>query len=240
MPSKNRIKHYSPGGTYHIYNRGIDGREIFGDEEDYSQFVSVLERYLGEQVQTKESIYKKERPYLALHRQHMMLAEEVELLAICLMPDHFHMLIWQKNLDGMKKLMRRVITNYVMYYNNKYKRSGTLFENVYRAVTVEPGEQGVLVSKYIHTNPMTRQVKRFGLVETSSGSNPEYYMYSSYANYLEKNNSGINPGIIKTEKIRSWFHQSKWSDRGKSYQKFVEEPVANWNEVLGGLVIEKL
>ena len=170
----------------------------------------------------------------------MSLAGEVEILALCLMPDHFHMLVWQKTGEGMKKLMQRAVTYYSMYYNRKYQRSGPLFENVYRAMIVQPGEPGLLVSKYIHTNSVTRQVKRFGLVETTSGLNPEYYMYSSYANYLEKDTAGVNPEMIKTEKVNQWFRQSKWGKAGETYSKFVEDPVTNWEEVLGELMLEKL
>ena len=120
----------------------------------------------------------------------MNLADEVEMLAMCLMPGHFHFLIWQNTADGMKKLMQRAITHYSMYYNRKHQRSGPLVQNVYRATVVQPGEEAVQVSKYIHINPVSRQVKRFGLVETSAGSNPEYYIYSSYGNYLGKNLEG--------------------------------------------------
>src|SRR3972149_1025699 len=109
MPSKNRIKIYLSSTTYHIYNRGIDGREVFSEEEDYQKFLGILERYLVRGLENKESIYKSERPYLRRKKEMMSLADEVELLAICLMPDHFHLLIWQMTAGGMKKLMQRAV-----------------------------------------------------------------------------------------------------------------------------------
>lgn len=240
MPSKNRIKKYLPDTTYHIYNRGIDGREVFSEEEDYQKFLAILEKYLVREIVDDQSIYKNDRPYLRKRREMMSLASEMELLAICLMPDHLHMMVWQKQDWAMRKLMQRAVTYYSMYYNRKYQRSGPLFENVYRAVIVPPGEQGLLVSKYIHTNPVTRQVKRFGLVETTSGFNPEYYLYSSYANYLGKDTAGVNPEMIKIDRVQKWFDQSKWSKEDMTYPKFVEETVTNWEELLGGLMLEKL
>jgi REP element-mobilizing transposase RayT len=238
MPVKNRVKNYLPRVTYHIYNRGIDGREIFGDEADYEQFVQILGKYLVKPQPVEETIYKKERPYLARHREMMNLADEVELMALCLMPDHLHLLIWQKTADGMEKLMRRVATNYVMHYNRKYKRSGPLFENVYRAVVVPDGETAVWMSKYIHLNPVSRQVRRYGLVETVSGSMPGYYMYSSYKNYLGEGGLGVDDNLINTKRIIGWFGKSKLGGKGRTYRKFVEEPVGSWQEVLGGLLLE--
>ena len=170
----------------------------------------------------------------------MNLKGEVELLALSLFPDHFHLLIWQQTADGIKKLMRRMMTYYSMYYNRKYFRSGPLFENIYRAVKLDEGDQVLLVSKYIHTSVASRQVKRFGLVETSAGIDPEYYMYSTYATYLGKDTSIIVPEMVGRERLTGFLRQSRWGEKGKSYKEFVEEAINDWGSILPGLLIEKL
>lgn len=237
MPARNRIKKYFPNSVYHIYNRGIDGRIIFADEEDYHKFLEVLEKYLTREDEEKDSIYKKERPYLKKKKEQMNLTDDAKMLALCLRPDHFHLLIWQKTEAAMTALMRRAITHYSMYYNRKYQRSGPVFENVYRAVGVEPGEKALLMTKYIHTSPESRQIKRFGLVETSAGFNPEYYLYSSYGSYLGNEVSGVNREMIDTARVIGWLKTSRWGKEGKTYRQFAQEPVADWNEVLGGLLL---
>lgn len=238
MPSKFRLKKYTPNSIYHIYNRGIDGREVFGEEEDFIKFLDILTGYLVKPQEEKVTIYKGERPYIKRRKALMNLAEELEMLAMCLMNNHIHLLIWQANSDGVKKLMQRSMTHYSMYYNRKYHRTGPLFENVYKGVEVEEGEPAVLMTKYIHTNPVYKQVKRYGLVETSAGIAPEYYMYSSYGNYLGRDMSRVDRELIKPEKILEWYKSSQWGSRGMGYHEFVSEPVSNWRDILGDLIIE--
>jgi putative transposase len=188
MPLRNRIKVYRAGGVYHIYNRGIEGREIFKSDEDYLVFVGLLKRYLEKVGEGEVSKFDKERPYIRRHKQAMNLHTEVKLLAYCLMPDHIHLIVKQETSDGMTKLVRRLMTNYVMWFNKKYKRRGVLFESAYRAVLVPFGEKLLVLSRYIHLNPAPRVVRRFGPVETVAANTPEYYAFSSYQNYLGNKN----------------------------------------------------
>ncbi|MFA6512553.1 MAG: transposase, partial [Patescibacteria group bacterium] len=185
MPAKNRVKDYHKGATYHIYNRGIDSKEIFRTDEDYQMWIELMKRYLGEWSIKTDDRFKAERPYILRHKQDMNLYGQVKLFAYCLLPDHFHILVHQETEIGITQMMRRMVTNYVMYFNRKYKRRGVLFENVYRAVLLPDEETTVWISKFIHLNPTLKTVKRFGLVETSSVPAPEYYMYSSYQNFLK-------------------------------------------------------
>ena len=166
MPAKNRIKRYIEGGYYHIYNRGIDGREIFADEQDYRTFLYTLKRYLEPYMGETREGFKKDRPSILTHKQRMSLDGNVALLAYCLMPNHFHLLVKQKSKDGITKLVRRVCTNYAMYFNHKYERKGVLFESVYKAVAVTGEEQLINLSRYIHLNPVNVVKRRYGLVET--------------------------------------------------------------------------
>ena len=184
MPAKNRLKTYAVGGVYHIYNRGYEGREVFKTDEDFNYFKDCLRRYAGKYEEVTDPRYKSDRPYIRQHKREMNLAGEVAIWAYCLLPDHFHLLVHQSSESGMVKLMRRVMTNYVMYFNRRYHRKGILFENVYRAVLVPDEERVVSLSKYIHLNPAARVVKKYGLVATISSQTPEYYMYSSYPDYV--------------------------------------------------------
>lgn len=190
MPSKFRIKDYQPNSYYHIYNRGIDQRSIFNDEADYLQFLTILKRYLGSERDNTRSGFKGLKPSLAKKRSSMKLGEEVALICYCLMPNHFHLVVKQTSSDGIVKLMRRVCTNYSMYFNRKYQRHSTLFEGVYRAIRV-PEEKLHYLSRFVHLNPVARAIKRFGLVETVIGVAPSEYPYSSYKDYLQQGNSDI-------------------------------------------------
>jgi putative transposase len=203
MPAKYRRKTYQTEGVYHIYSKGINEMRIFRDENDYGNFMDTLARYLLPYQERTDSRYKTERPYIRRHRQMMNLTEEVKLLGFNLMPDHFHLVIWQKDSEGMTKFMRRILTNYVMYYNFKYKRRGNLFEGVYRAIFVPKDQRLLVLLKYLHLEVSTRLVRRYGLIETSNGPPPEYYLYSSYQDYLGMRKTGLVtmdiPNKLKSE-----------------------------------------
>ena len=181
MPAKNSIKKYVEEGCYHIYNRGVEGREIFLDEQDHRVFLDYLKRYL-----TDYEKQSKERPSTTVQRKKMSLAGDVVLMAYCLMPNHIHLLVSQRSKLGIAKLMQRVGTKYGMYFNRRYERKGPLWEGVYKAVLVENEEQLLHVSRYIHLNPVKMARKRYGLVETVTANKPDEYPYSSYRKYLGK------------------------------------------------------
>lgn len=211
MPAKNRIKKYKEGGYYHIYNRGVDRREIFRDEQDYKTFLFTLKRYLEPYLGEVREGFKKDRPSILTHKQRMSLDGEVDLLAYCLMPNHFHLLVKQRSKNGITKLVRRVCTNYSMYFNRKHGRKGVLFEGIYKAVMVTGEKQLINLSCYIHLNPVNVVKKRYGLIETVVGSKAEEYLYSSYRKYL-----GLEQAAwVKPEGILGMIH-------GTSYREFVQ------------------
>jgi|SRR3989344_1022500 len=142
MPSRNSLKEFAPQEYYHVYNRGVEKRIIFIDDNDYAVFLGLLKKYLsGENHNTgNRHIFEN-------------LSGQVDLLAYCLMPNHFHLLLYQITEDGVTKLMRRVITGYVMYFNNRYQRVGSLFQGRYKASRINADTYLHHISRYIHLNP---------------------------------------------------------------------------------------
>ena len=183
MPAKNTQKIYVPGAFYHIYNQGVDNRQIFITSHDYQTFLSLLESYLSPPVAVDpNSPYKTERPYRRKRRQQMNLQKELKLLAYCLMPNHFDLLIRQETLTGMTKLMSRVCTAYSSYFNKTHLRTGTLFQGVYKAVLIPDKTQLLTLFRSIHSSPI--KTSRLGPISTTAGS-PANYPYSSYHWYVD-------------------------------------------------------
>ena len=148
MPAKNAIKEYHENGYYHLYNRGVNKGLIFSDDHDYKTFLYYLKLYLcSEELQVE---YLKLFPSRKLKNY----CDRLKLLAYSLMPNHFHLLVWQKDADAINHFMRSLIVKYAMYFNKKYKRIGPLFQGVYKAVQVENEQQLIYLSKYIHRNPI--------------------------------------------------------------------------------------
>lgn len=157
MPAKNSRKTYVANGYYHIYNRGVEKRIIFLDQQDYSVFLSYLKDYLlpknekelyerlsDPQISSKE----KDKVLKLLHLNNF--GQEIILLAYCLMPNHFHFFVKQKNIGAIDNFMNSLATRYTMYFNRKYKRVGHLYQGVYKAVLISNEAQFLHLSRYIH------------------------------------------------------------------------------------------
>jgi putative transposase len=167
MPSKNSLKQYGENSLYHIYNRGVNKDDIFLDSNDYSYFLRVLQQLLSPESIGKNFVNRSGD-----------ISSEVKCLCFCLMPNHYHLLIYQLVPDGITKLMRRLATSYSMYFNKKYDRVGPLFQGRYKAVRIETNEQALHVSRYIHLNLL--DLPSYNLKNMVS------YKYSTYRDYLGK------------------------------------------------------
>lgn len=162
MPARNCTKQYIQNGYYHIYNRGVEKRAIFLDQQDYSTFLSYLKDYLLEK--DKPGLQKKlcdpsvrwpeKEKALRLLRLNNF-SGEITLLAFCLMPNHFHLLVKQASAGSIDKFLNSLGTRYTMYFNKKYKRVGALYQGVYKAVLVSTDEQLLHLTRYIHKQALS-------------------------------------------------------------------------------------
>lgn len=204
MPAKNSIKTYVENGYYHLYNRGVEKRSIFLDQQDYSVFLGYLSEYLlpkdekalYQQLSNSNISPKEKAKTLSLLRLNNF-NQEIALLAYCLMPNHFHFLVKQKSKGAIDTFMNSLGTRYTMYFNLKYQRVGSLYQGVYKAVLVSTEEQFLYVSKYIHKQALP-------------------YQPSSYLDYIEKRKTlWVHP-----EEILAHFSKTNPS---LSYENFIAE-----------------
>ena len=150
------------GEYYHIFNRGVEKRDIFLDEEDLSRFLEEIKRF--QSIKPIGSLYEiRFHDKKLLDEQNTRLGSSaskpvtespslIELICYCLNPNHFHLLLKQSCQLGIQKYMQRLGTGYTNYFNEKYKRSGVLFQGAYRAVHVESNEQLLHTSVYVNLN----------------------------------------------------------------------------------------
>jgi len=107
----------------------------------------------------------------------------VEIYSYCLMPNHFHLLLKQKADKGISKFLTLVQNGYAKYFNIKRRRSGSLFQDMFKAVRIETEERFVHTSRYIHLNPVTAYI--IELEKLSS------YPWSSFPEYVGVRDNGI-------------------------------------------------
>src|SRR3989339_2061295 len=139
MPPKNSLKTYVDDSYYHIYNRGVAKCPIFLDRTDYVAFLADLKFYLSpipkyfKGVSLKVNKNDKTYTYFP-SQQPKNHTGKIDLVAYCLMPNHFHLCIRQTDKMSMSYFMRSLATKYSMYFNKKYARVGKLFQGTYKAV----------------------------------------------------------------------------------------------------------
>lgn len=209
MPAKNSVKEFRANAYYHIYNRGVEKRVIFLDDQDYGVFKSYLKVYLlpKDEIGLQHTLNDPtSSPFEKAEATRLIklnnFSDSIQLLAYCLMPNHFHLLIKQSDESSIDLFMNSLATRYSMYFNKRYKRVGHLFQGTYKAVLVDSEPQLLHLSRYIHKNPYVKGVPL------------QSYPHSSYSAYL---------GIRKLEWIKPTDILNYFSTTGfNSYENFVE------------------
>ncbi|OGE37299.1 hypothetical protein A3D79_02940 [Candidatus Daviesbacteria bacterium RIFCSPHIGHO2_02_FULL_39_8] len=187
---------FANGEYYHLYNRGINKQQTFSDQRDYVRFIQTFLYYQIGNPKPKYSTYKPNGIYTIDPTKKI-----VEVIAYCLMPNHFHLLVKQLQDGGISEFIRKFINSYTKYRNIKHRILGPTFQALFKAVRIETDEQLLHVSRYIHLNPLVSFMVK----------DLRFYKWSSYPFYLGLTD---NPVVAKKE-ILNFFKSPK------SYEKFV-------------------
>ena len=134
------------GNYYHVYNRGNNRQLIFFERENYLFFWRQL--------------------------RHHLLAHGTNVIAYCLMPNHYHLLV-DLATDNFSNLMQAFSFSYTKAINKRYQRVGSVFQGRFQAIHVDREEYLLYLTRYIHLNPV-----RAKLVEKA-----EDWEFSSYPEY---------------------------------------------------------
>ncbi|MBI4034363.1 transposase [Candidatus Saccharibacteria bacterium] len=170
MPRKNTQRIDQENSYYHVFNRGVNKETIFLDSSDYIVFLSLFKRYLSNQPAQD-----------VRGHDYIWLQSDIDLLAFCLMPNHFHAFVYQINPGSVSRLFGAVLTAYGMYFNKKYDRIGPVFQSKYKSKLINQDVYLMHISRYIHLNP----------------KNYQKYDYSSLPYYLgTKSAEWLRPAAI--------------------------------------------
>ena len=145
---------FAEGEYYHIYNRGVDKRDIFLDSYDLSRFLKGIQAF--NTIEPIGSLYelsfKENKEDLTPHQLGDSVSKLVGIVCYCLNPNHYHLLLKQVSEGGISKFMHRVGLAYTQYFNEKNKRSGVLFQGPFKAIHVDKNEYLIHLSAYINQN----------------------------------------------------------------------------------------
>ncbi len=187
------------GSIVHVLNRGVDQRDIFLEDKDRFRFIHDLYAFNDANfsgdidfiVKKDPSIFDSSvfaRPKIEKKPRKLL----VDILAFCLMPNHYHLLLRAGDNDGVAKFMKKLNMGYAKYFNEKYKRSGALFQGRYKSITIANETHFIFIPYYIHLNPLDletpewRERKIYSLKRAIQFL--ETYRWSSHLDYTGKDN----------------------------------------------------
>ena len=183
---------FQAGEYYHIYHRGWDRRKIFFDPDNYIYFLRLLKRY------------------------HYLFA--INVIAYCLMPNHFHFMLQPRKHDNLSAFMRKLQQSYVQAINKRYQRHGPLFYERFQHVHVDSQRYQILLCRYIHVNP-----KKHRLV-----TDLRDWPFSNYLEFIEARKGGLCvPG-----------YREKFFPTAKEYEEFVARYGGNEDDDLGKFLFD--
>jgi len=176
---------YEPGYYYHAYNRGNNKQTIFYEESDY---LSVI------------GLFQKNTPRF-----------EITLIAYCLMPNHYHLLLRQEGDTPISRFMQSTFQSYSQSFNNRYNRTGRLYDNPNPPKHVDDTAYLFQVCRYIHRNPLDAH-----LVNDLAD-----WPYSNYPEYIDQRDGTLVPRDLVAE----------WFGSPEEYRKFVESGDEDYDDL---------
>ena len=195
---------------FHVLSRGVDKRKIFLDDKDHLRFIHDLFEFNDEKPALNMG-YFFQKQSIDLRSRYIEKGVEkrkllVKILAFCLMPNHYHLLLEPIAENGVTKFMRKLNIGYAKYFNTKYERSGTLFEGRYKSLIVNDDAHFIHLPYYIHLNPLDlmgfgwrqRKISDYKKAEEFL----EQYRWSSYLDYIGKKNF---PSVTQREILNEFF-----------------------------------
>ena len=175
MPRKDRLETVCDNSTHHVTQRGVNKSRIFRCDEDYLKFEAFLRRYL--------------------------LGFKIKIYNYCLMPNHFHILLFAEEASHISGFMHNLALSYGAYYRKKYKYTGYLWQGRFKNFPIEKESYLLECARYIERNPLRA---KFATADNLSAF--EWSSYNFYAGGKANDIITINPlynSIGKsTEEIR--------------------------------------
>lgn len=207
----NRKHIFAPNEYYHIYNRGVDKRITFLDAHDYHRFMLLL--YFCNTIEPvdMQKVFREGSTFTEFS-DIFKFPKGKPLVAIgawCLMPNHFHLLIKELSKNGIIKFMQKLTTGYSMYFNQKYNRTGSLFQGKFKSEHAKEDRYLKYLFSYIHLNPIKlisgeSKWKENGLKDLQKAKKfLGTYEYSSLNNYIKNKHRYEN--IINKKEFPQYF-----------------------------------
>ena len=139
------------GEHYHIYNRGVDKRDIFNNLKDLERFKESIKQFNQVEGIGSLEMYNKSARALDSHSK-LKSKPLVSIVAFCINPNHFHFILKQLIDGGIAKFMQKLQGGYTYYFNQKNQRSGSLFQGTFKSKLVKNDNYFRKIFAYVNKN----------------------------------------------------------------------------------------
>ena|SRR3989338_6649178 len=214
---------------WHVLNRGVEGRDLFLDPQDYARFVHNLYEFNDAQpadnlARLFDSSGMRDFVNPSFRGTRELL---VEIHGWVLMRNHYHLLLSELVEGGISLFMRKLNTGYANYFNVRYARIGTLFQGRTKKVLIERQAHFLYILHYLHLNPLDYLKGAEGWRQRDKGRVPNIrealahldgYRWGSYLDYAGKKNF---PSILT---------KNRFEDRSGEYVRNLRDYLRNAEE----------
>jgi len=196
---------------YHVYNRGVEKRDVFLCNRDYLRFLESIKEF--NDTKPVYSLYLqselKRRGVLDVGRLRNPL---VEIICYCLNPNHFHFILKQVEKNGISEFMKRLGGGYTKYFNYHYKRSGVLFQGKFKSVRIRTNAHLLYLSAYVNRN--------YFIHSYGDDSN---WKFSSLSDYTKRGKSDVCEIRVILDKFKDKKDYHQFTQENAFYMKEKKE-----------------
>ncbi len=206
---------------YHIYNRGVDKRRVFEDRRDFSRFLLSMDLLNDENdgLMQQWRDFKKANPKAQLSDFPKLSFGSrkplVKIIAYCLNPNHYHLLVRQNTDNGIENFMHKLGTSHTKYFNKKHDRSGSLFQGRFKSSHIDSNEYLLYISAYINCNSEVHKIAK-----------AQNYEWCSFPGYIGKRKDGLCEKKIILRQFsnsQEYFKYAKVNAKEMKYKKEMEK-----------------
>lgn len=223
-------RNFAPGKVFHVFNRSIEGKEIFPCKDDRWRLIQAIYFFNDEkgfcnlfhELEKRKDLSPFE--IIREHAKEVSTTPLVSVIAYCLKDDGFHLLLEEKKKGGISKFMQRLTTGYTKYFNNRYKRRGPLFEGKFKDREVKQREDFKRLLVYINVIAPGKNWSPESLVDFA-----REYLWSTHQDYINQRKEVV----IDKAKAKEIFPSPK------EYLSFVNEVVYRRKEKVKQPLYEK-
>ena len=141
---------------YHIYNRGVDKRDVFMNKNDLNRFILCIKEFnIAEPIGNLIDHLKNKTDLDRLKNEGKPL---ISIVCYCINPNHFHFIVKQEIDGGISEFFKRLLCAYTVYFNKTHNRCGSLFQGRFKSKMLKNNDYFLKIRPYVNVNYLIHDI----------------------------------------------------------------------------------